>query len=120
MHITRGFGGFLFACKSIEHRDLAGLPRLLRVVKLDTATQRNMQLYIFRGPDRVFGLTADGTGVNLLLQYAPWSAFKLVEMSRDGEPKPSVNSQECLDNIGKYGFHITDAHVRTTETVIAN
>ena len=78
-----------------------------------------MQIHIFKGPGRVFGCTEDATGVNLPSQFAPWSAFKTVELSRDGEPVPGVNTDECLDDIEKYGFHITDAHVRITETVVA-
>ncbi len=77
-----------------------------------------MQIHIFRGPGRVFGLTEDATGGNLPTQFAPWSAFKSVELSREGEPTPGVDSNECLDDIERHGFHITDAHVRITETVI--
>lgn len=66
----------------------------------------------------MFGCTEDAMGVNLPSQFAPWSAFKTVELSRDGEPMQGVNTGECLDDIEKYGFHITDAHVRITETVI--
>jgi hypothetical protein len=51
-------------------------------------------------------------------QYAPWTAFKSVELSRDGEPTPGLNKDDCLDDIEKYGVHITDAHVRITESAI--
>jgi hypothetical protein len=50
-------------------------------------------------------------------QYGPWSVFKIVEMSGD-EPKQSVNIDECIDDIEKYGFHLTDAHIRITERVV--
>ncbi len=77
-----------------------------------------MLIHIFRGPGRVFGLTQDVMGANLPSQFAPWSAFKSIELSRDGEPKAGVDTDECLDDIEKYGFHITDAHVRITESVV--
>ena len=77
-----------------------------------------MIVHIFRGPGRVFGVTADATGANLPLKFAPWTAFKSIELSRDGEPRPGINAAECLDDIEQYGFHITDAHVRITESVI--
>jgi hypothetical protein len=77
-----------------------------------------MQVHIFRGPGRVFGVTQDATGANLPSHFAPWIAFKSIEVSRDGAPTPGVNRDECLDDIEKYGFHITDAHVRITETAI--
>ena len=77
-----------------------------------------MLLYIFRGPGRVFGVTADAKGANLPSQFAPWNPFKSIELNRAGEPTPGVNTDECLDDIEKYGFHITDAHVRITQNVI--
>ncbi|HWW04207.1 hypothetical protein [Collimonas sp.] len=76
-----------------------------------------MLVYIFRGPGRVFGFTADATGANLSAQFAPWVLFKPVELSRD-KPTPGVDSGECLDDIEKHGFHITDAHVRITDKVV--
>ena len=77
-----------------------------------------MQIHIFRGPGRVFGFTPDATGGNLPSHFAPWSAFKSVELSRDAAPTPGVDTGECLDDIEKFGFHITDAHARITETVV--
>lgn len=76
-----------------------------------------MLIHIFRGPDRVFGFTADVTGVNLPAKFSPWVSFKSVELSRD-EPTPGVDSRECLDDVEKLGFHITDAHVRITDKVV--
>jgi hypothetical protein len=77
-----------------------------------------MLVHIFRGPGRVFGCTEDATGANLPSRFAPWSSFKSIELNRDGAPTPGLNAVECLDDIEKHGFHITDAHVRITETVI--
>ena len=77
-----------------------------------------MQIHIFRGPGRVFGFTSDAAGANLPSKFAPWSVFKSMELSRDGEPTPGVNTNECLDDIDRYGFHITDAHIRITEDAI--
>ena len=70
-----------------------------------------MQVHIFRGTGRVFGFTEDGAAANLPSQYGPWTAFKVLEMTR-GEPRPGVNVDECLDDIEKHGVHLTDAHVR--------
>lgn len=77
-----------------------------------------MQVHIFRGTGRVFGFTEDATGANLPPRYGPWNTFKAIDLVRDGEPTPGVNTRECLDDIENYGFHITDAHVRITESVI--
>jgi hypothetical protein len=77
-----------------------------------------MQVHLFSGPGRVFGFTLDATGANLPVQYAPWSAFKTLEMTR-GEAVPGVNTGECLDDIERFGYHLTDAHVRITEQVQA-
>jgi hypothetical protein len=76
-----------------------------------------MLVHIFRGPGRVFGFTEDATGANLPSQFSPWTAFKSIDLSRDGEPRPGVDTNECLEDIEKHGFHITDAHVRITESV---
>jgi hypothetical protein len=76
-----------------------------------------MPVHIFRGPGRVFGFTADAAGANLPVQYAPWNAFKTLEMKR-GEAVPGVETGDCLDDIEKHGFHITDAHVRITERFV--
>lgn len=78
-----------------------------------------MLIHIFRGPGRVFGMTEDATGANLPPRFAPWTAFKSIELSRNGEPMPGVNTTECLDDIEQHGFHVTDAHVRITDTVVS-
>ncbi len=77
-----------------------------------------MLVHIFRGPGRVFGITEDATGGNLPSQFSPWTTFKSIDLNRDGEPRAGVNTNECLDDIEKHGFHITDAHVRITENDI--
>jgi hypothetical protein len=77
-----------------------------------------MQVHIFRGPGRIFGFTAHATGENLPSQYAPWSAFKTLDMTR-GEPQPGVNVDACLADIEEHGFHLTDAHARITERAIS-
>lgn len=73
-----------------------------------------MELHIFRGPGRVFGVTRDAAGSNLPPGLAPWASFKVVEMVR-GQPMPGLDTDECLDDVERHGFHITDAHVRVTE-----
>jgi hypothetical protein len=77
-----------------------------------------MLVHIFRGPGRVFGCTEDATGANLPSQFSPWTAFKSIDLSRDGEPQAGLNAKECLEDIERYGFHITDAHVRITQSVV--
>ena len=44
--------------------------------------------------------------------------LKRLDLKRDGEPTPEVETRECLDDIEKYGFHITDARVRITESIV--
>jgi len=76
-----------------------------------------MQVHIFRGPGRIFGFTAQASGENLPRKYAPWTAFKTVEL-RKGERTPGVDADECLDDIEAHGMHVTDAHVRITDEAI--
>ncbi len=75
-----------------------------------------MQVHIFRGPGRVFGFTTIETGANLPSKFAPWNTFKTIALERDGEAVPGVDTAECLDDIETFGFHVTDAHVRITES----
>ena len=77
-----------------------------------------MQVHIFRGSGRIFGSTEDLTGTNLPLQYGPWTLFKTISLSQDGAPIPGIDTAERLDDIEKHGFHITDAHIRITQTAI--
>ncbi|HEX4510357.1 MAG TPA: hypothetical protein VH328_09770 [Burkholderiaceae bacterium] len=76
-----------------------------------------MQVHIFRGEGRIFGVTEDPTGANLPKLPAAWTAFKSLELKR-GTPQPGLHVDECLDDIEKHGFHVTDAHVRITEQFV--
>lgn len=76
-----------------------------------------MQVHIFRGPGRIFGVTTQSSGDNLPQKYAPWSSFKTVEL-RKGEPIPGLDVGQCLDDIEAFGAHVTDAHVRITEEAL--
>lgn len=77
----------------------------------------NMQAHVFRGPGRVFAVTTDPSGANLPSKYAPWTAFKRIELQKD-TPTPGVDVNDCLRDLEAYGVHITDAHVRITESAI--
>jgi len=77
-----------------------------------------MRVHVFRGRDRIFGITKDGDGNNLPPQYGPWNLQKTLDMERGEEPRAGVRTEDCLDDIEKYGFHVTDAHVRITESVV--
>lgn len=76
-----------------------------------------MQVYLFRGPGRVFGCTTESSGANLPSKYAPWTAFKTVELQK-GEPTPGLVVDDCLRDLETFGVHVTDAHVRITEDAI--
>jgi hypothetical protein len=77
-----------------------------------------MLIHMFRGPGRVFGFTDDAAGGNLPPQFSPWTKFKSIELIRGVEPTPGVDTNDCLEDIEKHGFHITDAHVRIKENVV--
>lgn len=76
-----------------------------------------MEVHAFRGKGRVFGFTPDDAGSNLPAEYGPWVRFKSLDMSR-GEAHAAVRPDECLDDIEAYGFHLTDAHLRITQTAV--
>lgn len=76
-----------------------------------------MQVHIFRGPGQIFGFTALASGDNLPAKYAPWTAFKTIELRRDVST-PGVDANECLDDIETLGVHVTDAHARITQEAV--
>jgi hypothetical protein len=76
-----------------------------------------MLVHAFRGRDRVFGFTRDEQGTNLPGPYGPWTMFKTIELHHD-EPYQGVDVSACLDDIGKHGFHLTDAHERITHLAL--
>lgn len=76
-----------------------------------------MLVHVFRGPGRVFGVTADEAGTNLPARFSPWSFLKSAELERE-RAMPGIDPAQCLDDITQHGFHVTDAHVRITEQVI--
>jgi len=76
-----------------------------------------MQVHIFRGPGRIFGVTEDTTASSLPSRFAPWTSFKTIELER-GLATPGLNNEECLNDIEQHGFHVTDAHVRITQTLV--
>jgi hypothetical protein len=84
---------------------------------LNHTLRMQMQVHIFRGPGRVFGFTTDSSGANLPPKYAPWTAFKTIELQKD-QPVPSVDVNDCLNDLESFGVHVTDAHVRITEEAI--
>ena len=73
-----------------------------------------MQAHIFRGPGRIFGVTAEPSGANLPSKFGPWTAFKTIDLQK-GRSMPGIDVEECLSDLETYGFHVTDAHVRITE-----
>ena len=68
-----------------------------------------MQVHIFRGQGRVFGFTEDKAAANLPSRYGPWIHFKTVEMNKGVATPGGVSTDECLDDIERYGYHLTDA-----------
>jgi hypothetical protein len=75
-----------------------------------------MLAQIFRGPGRLGSPKMRRS--QLPSRFSPWKEFKTIELCRDGEPVAGVYTGECLDDIENHGFHITDAHVRITDSVI--
>jgi hypothetical protein len=73
-----------------------------------------VQVHVFRAAGRVFGATPDEAGLNLPTDLGTWNHFKTISMTR-GVPVPGLHVEECLDDIERFGFHVTDAHVRITD-----
>jgi hypothetical protein len=69
---------------------------------------------LFRGPGRIFAVTAAEDGSNLPQKHAPWSFFKSIELEC-GKQTPGLDVEECLNDLEVNGLHVTDAHVRITD-----
>jgi hypothetical protein len=76
-----------------------------------------MQVHVFRGTGRVFAVTEGSSVSDLPELYAPWTLFKTIELVR-GQTQPGIDVDDCLDDVARYGIHVTDAHVRITEQAI--
>ncbi len=75
-----------------------------------------MKVYIFSGPNNVFGYTSDDTGANLPSASGPWALFKTIEMT-DGETgRIGVNSADALADINRQGYHLTRTVVQATRS----
>ena len=75
------------------------------------------KIHVLRSQDRVFGFTLDEQGANLPRQYGSWTAFKTIELYHD-EPYQGVDVSACLEDVRKYGFHVTAAHKRITDAAM--
>ncbi|MGH9438643.1 MAG: hypothetical protein ACRD22_12320 [Terriglobia bacterium] len=76
-----------------------------------------MQVHLFRGSGRVFGVTADPSGANLPSKFAPWTTFKTIDIQKSVW-MPGIDVDECLQDLETYGVYVTDAHTRITEEAI--
>ena len=76
-----------------------------------------MYVYVFKGADRLLAFTADNHDENLPSAHGPWELTNRLDMSREDDPRPMVQTHECLDDIEMHGFHITDGNRRVTESL---
>ena len=88
-------------------------------MRLGTEARTSMQIQIFRGTGRVFAVIEEGSKVALPERYGPWMAFKTLELVR-GQQQPGLHGEECLDDIARFGIHVTDTHTRITEEAIGS
>ena len=77
-----------------------------------------MRVHVFRGPGRIYAVTTMSGGENLPQRYAPWTAFKSLDLI-EGQAQPGLHVAERLDDLRRFGVHATDAHVRIAEQAIA-
>ena len=77
-----------------------------------------MNVHVFKGPGRIFAVTTDAAGANLPAKYAPWAAFKSIDLEK-GVPTPGLDVDECWSDLEAHGLHVTDAHKRITEQALS-
>lgn len=76
-----------------------------------------MHVYVFAGAERLLGFTQDQTGDNLPKAHGPWRLTNRLQMSEEDDPRPLVQTRDCLDDIEMHGFHITKRSRRVTDTL---
>ncbi len=76
-----------------------------------------MQVHLLHALVPISGFTSDSTGAILHADPGDWKPFKAVDMTR-GLPIPGVEAGACLEDIAVHGFHVTNAHVRTTDKFV--
>lgn len=74
-----------------------------------------MYVYVFKGAERLTGFTATIEGHNLPATHGPWVLVNRLSMSDDDDPRPIVQTRECLDDIEMHGFHLTSGNRRVTD-----
>jgi hypothetical protein len=78
-----------------------------------------MYVYVFKGTDRIVGFTADVTGGNLPTWKGPWELTTCLQMTKEDDPRPLVDTKDCFEDIEMHGFHITDGKRRITDSLAA-
>ena len=76
-----------------------------------------MYVYVFKGSDRLLCFAGDRTGENLPAEQGPWILTTRLEMLQEDDPRPIVQTLECLEDIEMHGFHITNGHRRITDSL---
>jgi len=69
-----------------------------------------MEVFVFTGVG-ASGFTQDKTGANLPAQYGPWTFRNSVVMNAGEGQRIGVNTEQCLADIQRHGFHVTDARI---------
>lgn len=68
---------------------------------------QNMLVHVFSGPGRLCGFTADEADAALPSTFGPWTFLKLMDVTRD-VAAVGIDSNLCLEDIQRHGFHIAD------------
>jgi hypothetical protein len=76
-----------------------------------------MYVYVFKGADRLLGFTTDPSGSNLPTSQGQWSLVNRLTMARDDDPRPIVQTHECLNDLEMHGFHITRNFRSVTDSI---
>ncbi len=69
-----------------------------------------MEVFVFSGVG-AFGFTRDRNGANLPAEFGPWKFRNSVVMNAGEGQRIGVNTEECLADIARQGFHVTNAKI---------
>jgi hypothetical protein len=73
-----------------------------------------MHVYVFAGQGSVFAYTPDLSGSNLPERFGPWEMKRALVMTAGEIERPGVDTDACLGDIERIGYHLTERGLRVT------
>jgi hypothetical protein len=81
---------------------------------MECDTGAAMHVYVFTGQGSVVAYTPDLSGANLPERFGPWMMVRALVMTAGELERPAVDTDACLADIERVGYHLTEREIRIT------